>query len=108
MPIVENLDAVDVIGNVENLQAKDRLFDLFTGKGSVNLEKYAKKCKESQKVILVYANRKITTALVNKAKRLEHHAFLKKKAKRQHQSDTSKKLKYKEDHEFIWKLVTER
>ena len=38
IPIVEKLDAVDVIDNVENVHAKERLLDLFTGKGSVNFE----------------------------------------------------------------------
>ena len=51
--------------------SQHRLLDLFTWKGSVNFEKYTKKCKDSQKVILVSANRSLTTASVGKANQKE-------------------------------------
>ena len=45
----------------------------------------------------------MVTVLVNKAKKQEQHAYLKKKEKQLNQKDKTKGLKYQEIHEFVWK-----
>ena len=108
IPIIKHLKAEDVIHYVENDAAKDRLLQLYTGKRSVDVRKYAARLKENPKVVLVASDRKMVTMLVNKAKKLDQHAYLKKKAKRLNQRDKTKGLKYQEVHEFVWELVQER
>ena len=108
IPIIKHLKGEDVIHNVENDAAKDRLLQFFTGKTCVDVGKYAARMKEKTKVVLVAKDSKMVTMLVNKAKKQDQHVYLKKKAKRLNQTDKTKGLKYQEVHEFVWKVVQER
>ena len=58
--------------------------------------------KETPNVVLIGSNRKMVTLFVNKAKKQDHHAYLKKSAKRLNQAQKTKGLKYQEVHEFVW------
>ena len=64
--------------------------------------------KETPNVVLIGSNRKMVTLFVNKAKKQDHHAYLKKSAKRLNQAQKTKGLKYKEVHEFVWEEVQRR
>ena len=108
IPIIKHLKGEDVIQNVENNAAKNKFLKFFTGKRSVDFGNYEARLKEDPKVVLVASDQKMVTMLVNKAKKLHQHSYLKKKAKRLNQSDITKGLKYQEVHEFVWKLVQER
>ena len=108
IPVISHLKGEDVIHNVENDAAKDKLLLFFTGKHSVDIKKYAARVKENPKVFLVASNPKMVTVLVNKAKKQEQHALSKKKAKWSIQKDKTKGLEYQEIHEFVWKVVQER
>ena len=108
IPIIKHLKGKDVIHNVENDAAKDRLLQFFTGKTSVDVGKYAARVNETTKVVLVANDSKMVTMLVNKAKKQDKHVYLKKTAKRLNQTDKKKGLKYQTVHEFVWKVVQER
>jgi len=59
--------------------AKGRLLQFFTGKSSIDVGKYAARLKENPKAFLVASDRKMVTILMNKAKKLNEHAYLLKK-----------------------------
>ena len=84
------------------------LLQIFTGKTSVDVGKYAARVTENTKVVLVANDSKMVTMLVNKTKKQHKHVYLKKKAKRLNQTDKTKDLKYQKVHEFVWKVVQER
>ena len=56
--VIRHLNGEDVIHNIENDTAKERLLHFFTGKTSLNVKKYAARLKDNPKVVLVASNHK--------------------------------------------------
>jgi len=108
IPMIKLLKGEDVINNVENDEAKERFHQFFTGKCSIDIRRYEMRLKETPNVVLIGSNRKMVTLFVNKAKKQDHHAYLKKSAKRLNQAQKTKGLKYQEVHEFVWEEVQRR
>jgi hypothetical protein len=66
---------------------------------------YAKWVEKNRKVVLVAIYCKMEIVLVNKSKKKDQHACLKKMAKCIKQAGKTSNLKYQEAHEVVWKLV---
>ena len=77
--IIKHFKGEDVIQNVENDAEKDRLLHFFSGKTSVDFEKYEKRLEKYPKVVFVANDYKMLTMLVKKGKKQDQHAYLKKK-----------------------------
>jgi hypothetical protein len=99
--IIKHLKGGDVIQNIENDAAKERLLSFFSGRTSVKVDRYAKRLEKNPKVVLVASKLKMVTMLVSKAHKQDNHVYMKKRAKHLNQAEKTKNLKYQDAHEFV-------
>jgi hypothetical protein len=76
--IIKHLKGGDVIQNIENDAAKERLLSFFSGRSSVNVDRYARRVEKNPKVVLVASKIKMVTMLVSKANKQDNHVYMKK------------------------------